>query len=238
MTTEPIETTQQVLLPFYLCVDVSYSMSAARPDGQSPIKSANGIATEVRDSLYVHPLLIDMVRFAIVDFSDDAQTVIPLCDLTKIDKDDMPTLTVRGGTSFAVAFRQLRNQIDSDVRQMKADGHKVHRPAVFFLTDGEPTDDDAAWRQALAELTDPTFAARPNIIPFGVADAKKQLLDQIAFPQGKMRSFVMREGADAATAIKQMAEMLIGSMVASGNSVTMGSGGGFIPPEDEDGDWL
>ena len=65
---------------------------------------------------------------------------------------------------------------------MKADGHKVHRPAVFFLTDGEPTDDDAAWKQAFSELADPAFQARPNVIPFGVADAQKKVLDQIVHP--------------------------------------------------------
>jgi uncharacterized protein YegL len=235
--------TQQLLLPFYLAVDVSYSMSVTdnRPDASPPIAAANTIVSHVRDSLYVNPLLIDKVRFAMVDFSDDAQTVIPMCDLTKMATDDIPTLVVRGGTSFAAAFLKLRSQIDSDVRQMKADGHKVHRPAVFFLTDGEPTDPDSEWKQAFAELTDPSFSARPNVIPFGVGDAQKQVLDQIAFPQGKMRSFVMREGANAAEAIKQMAELLIGSVIASGNSVTMGGssgGGGFIPPEDEDGDWL
>jgi uncharacterized protein YegL len=235
-------TTEQLLLPFYLAVDVSYSMSVqpTTPDTVSPIAAANTIVASVKDALVDNPLLIDKVRFAMVDFSDDAQTVIPLCNLAQVANDDIPVLTVRGGTSFAAAFAKLRSQIDSDVRQMKADGHKVHRPAVFFLTDGEPTDSDAEWKQAFAELTDASFSARPNVIPFGVGDAKKLVLDQIAYPQGKMRAFVTREGANAAEAIRQMAELLIGSVIASANSVAVGgsSGGTFIPPDDEDGDWL
>jgi uncharacterized protein YegL len=194
----------------------------------------------IKDALDENPILGDKVRFALIDFSDDAQVKIPLCDLMKVDNGSLPTLTPRGGTSFAAAFSSLRQQIDSDVRQLKADGHQVHRPTVFFLTDGEPTDPEQSWRQAFADLTDPSFKARPNVIPFGVADAQKAILDQLVHPAGKMRSFVARQGSDAAAAVRSMAELLIGSIIASANSVsTDGALGAFVPPDpDEEEVWL
>ncbi|MDT5024938.1 MAG: hypothetical protein QOE61_1364, partial [Micromonosporaceae bacterium] len=93
--------------------------------------------------------------------------------------------------------------------------------------------------------TDPSFKARPNIILFGVGDATKAMLDPWVFPkQGKspkpMRSFVAQDGVDAGVAVKQIAEVLISSVVSSAQSVTTaGGGGGFIPPTDDDlSDWL
>ena len=238
--TELVEQQQQLVLPFYVLADVSFSMTAKTADGGTQLDAVNKIVHAVKDALEVHPLLSDKVRFALVDFSDEARTQIPLCDLLKVDRSAIPVLTPRGGTSFVAAFRALRQQIDADVRQLKADGDKVHRPAVFFLTDGEPTDQDSDWERAFAELTDSSFKPRPNIIPFGVGDAKKALLDRVAYPPGKMRSYITRDGVDAGDAIRSMAEKLIGSVIASASSIsTEGDAGGFIPPdEDEDGVWL
>lgn len=234
----------QLVLPFYVVADVSYSMTqqTPTPDGPStpPIDTLNTVVLAIKDALDENPILGDKVCFSLIDFSDDARTQIPLCDLMKVSPDDIPVLQCRGGTSFAAAFTALRQQLDSDTRLMKGDGKKVHRPAVFFLTDGEPTDEDGKWQQAFAELTDPSFRARPNVIPFGVGQAKKELLDQLVYPVGRMRSFVTRDGADPADAIRSMAEMLIGSIIASANSISVGGeSGAFVPPDTDENDvWL
>lgn len=237
--------TEQLVLPFYVLTDVSYSMTQTHqtsPDGphKTPLEAVNEVVPALKDALDENPILGDKIQFALVDFSDDAQTKIPLCDLLKVDTASIPTLTARGGTSYAAAFRAMRQQIDSDVRQLKADGYKVHRPAVFFLTDGEPSDSEADWLAAFGELTDSSFKARPNIIPFGVGEAKKVVLDKIAYPQGRMRSFIAKDGVDPADAIRSMAELLISSVIASANSMSAdGTAGGFVlPDEDEDEVWL
>lgn len=233
---------EQLVLPFYVLADVSYSMTQkpATPDGLAPLDTLNTVVPAIKDALDESPILSDKIRFSLMDFSDDARTQIPLCDLLKVPAQSIPKLAGRGGTSFAAAFVAIKKQIDSDFRQLKADNHKVHRPAVFFLTDGEPTDPDGEWQAAFAELTSSSFKARPNIIPFGVGDAKKVLLDQLVYPVGKMRAFLVREGADPASAIRSMAEILIGSIVASANSISEdGESGGFVlPDDDEEGVWL
>jgi uncharacterized protein YegL len=232
-----------LVLPFYVVADVSYSMTqngAGGTPGATPLQTLNTFVPALKDALDVNPILGDKVRFSLVDFSDDARTQVPLCDLMKVANHDLPELVARGGTSFAAVFTALRQQIESDTRQLKADGNKVHRPTVFFLTDGVPTDPDGEWQRAFGELTDPSFKARPNVIPFGVGDATKALLDQIVHPSGRMRSFVSRDGIDAAQAVRSMAELLIGSIIASANSITAaGDSGGFVPPDaDEDSAWL
>jgi uncharacterized protein YegL len=225
-------------LAFYLLVDVSYSM-----DGE-PLRAVNQILPEVADAIEESPTLGDVVRVGAVDFADDAQTVVALDDVRNIKT--LPTFTARGGTSYAAAFRQLKKDIERDMAQMKGDGYKMYRPAVFFLTDGEPTDDPGTLNAAYAELTDAGFKARPNIIPFGVQKGMdKSLLDRWVYPKpsdsGKpMRSYIYNGGGDAASAIKQIAEVLISSIVASANSVSVaGTAGGFVPPDDEDlDDWI
>lgn len=235
--------TEMLVLPFYVVVDVSYSMTMPQKnsaDGRTPLQAGNDIVKEVKSALDVAPILSDKIRFSLVDFSDDAQVVIPMCDLSRVETNDIPVLAPRGGTSFAAAFTLLKQQISIDVAQLKADGHKVYRPAVFFLTDGEPSESDAVWKAAFSALTDPSFKERPNVIPFGVADAQKTTLDQLVFPQGKMRSFLAK-GDDPSAAIRQMSEKLIGSVLASANSIhSAGTSGGFIlTEEDEDDDaWL
>lgn len=238
--------TEMLVLPFYVVVDVSYSMTVQPPmlDGvasKTPLEAGNEIVQKVRVALDLTPLLGDKVRFSLLDFSDDAQVVIPMCDLTKVPVGDIPTLTARGGTSYAAAFQLLQHQIPIDVAQMKAEGHKVHRPAVFFLTDGEPTDADAIWKSAFADLVSPSFKERPNFIPFGVAEAKKEILDQLVYPTNRMRSFVQRAGADPADAIATMAEKLVSSIIASASSIQSdGMGGTFVLPDDDEdeGLWL
>lgn len=215
------------LLPFYLVVDVSASMSGAKLD------AANRILPRVLDALADAPILGDKVRFGLVDFSDDARVVLPLCDLLERGV-TLPTLTTRGGTSYGAAFRLLRGEIESNVRQLKADGFAVHRPAVFFLSDGAPTDREADWEQAFRELTD--FSMFPNVVPCGVDGANPGVLRTVIHPAegGKrMRMYLMDEGENPAEAIGMVAEVLISSVLASGASMAKGSSG-IMLPEAED----
>lgn len=238
------------ILPFYLVIDVSWSM-----DGDQ-LESANKIMPELSDALARDPILTDKVRFALIDFAGDAQVQLPLCDL--LDPDVvLPGLTCRGATSYAAAFRLLRKEIEANVTQLKADGFSVHRPAVFFLTDGVPTDTEDEWTSAFRELTEYDrqakvgFAMYPNVIPFGVKDADPQVLRRLVHPAGgtkPSRMYLMDEGNSAAQAIAGMAEIMISSVLSSGANLA-GGDSGLIHPDpadlpsgvkaaDADGDFL
>jgi uncharacterized protein YegL len=228
---------QILTLAFYLLVDVSYSMAGP------PLDAVNKIIPEVMDALEASPTLADVVRVGAIDFADDSRSALRLGDLRDVKK--IPQFRERGGTSYAAGFRELRKEIGKDVAQLKQDGYKVYRPAVFFLTDGAPTDDAATLQTAFAELTDEKFKFWPNIIPFGVAAATKTMLDPWVFPKAgdskkPMRSYVYAGQGDAATAITQLAEILISSIMASAQSVgDGGQAGTFIPPDEDDlDDWI
>jgi uncharacterized protein YegL len=222
------------LLPFYLVIDVSYSMQGEK------LEAANNVMPTLIDALAQNPILGDKVRFGLIDFSDDAQVLLPLCDLLDDDL-RLPSLSVRGATSYATAFHALRQQIEKDVNQLKGDGYSVHRPAVFFISDGSPTDDTAVWQAAFRDLTDydrqsgSGFSMYPNMIPCGVG-AEPKVLQQLIHPSTgnkQMRMYLMDNGTEPADAIRAMAEILVTSVVNSGNSMAGGSSGIVLPEDSE-----
>ncbi|GAA0447093.1 hypothetical protein Aca07nite_57730 [Actinoplanes capillaceus] len=244
MTTSATDThgdDRLLVLPFYIVVDVSLSMSVPQGGDKSAIQAANEILPTVIDGIEASPTLGDVVRLGAVDFSDDARVVLRLDDVRNVNP--IPQFTVRGATSYAAAFRLLRQEIEKDYAQLRGDNYKAYRPAVFFITDGEPTDEQSDIVAAYNDLTDPSFKLRPNLIPFGVGTATKDQLDQWVYPKEgskkPMRSYVMRDGADPAKAITKVAEILLSSVIASAQSVSeQGSAGGFVlDDEDLDSDW-
>lgn len=213
------------LLPFYLLIDVSYSMQGPKMD------SANAIMPSVVDAIAKNPILSDKVRFGVLDFGTDAQVQLPLCDVLDPDL-TLPDLKPRGTTSYAKAFRLLREEIESNVKQLKADGFAVHRPAVFFLSDGMPNNDD--WMSAFAELTGiPTY---PNVIPCGVDEADGSVLAKLVHPavgEKAMQLYMMDQDQNPASAINSIAEILVSSILASGESINDGRSGIVLPPKED-----
>ena len=99
-------------------------------------------------------------------------------------------MVARGGTSFAAALTLLRSEIAANIKQLKADGFVVHRPAVFFISDGEPTDRTDVWQTAFRELiSDPVAAIERMYRSFGIEatpEASARMRAWIAAnPQGK-----------------------------------------------------
>src|SRR5208282_5876538 len=128
------------LLPFYLLCDESGSMTG------SPIDAINDSLPKLHHEIGSNPAVADKTRFCLIGFSDRAEILLSLSDLSTVT--EMPELQANGGTSYAKAFDTLRETIDRDVAQLKSEGHEVYRPAIFFLSDGLPNDDwHAAYQQ-------------------------------------------------------------------------------------------
>jgi uncharacterized protein YegL len=219
-----------VVLPFYLLCDVSYSM-------ESEIGNLNAALFRIRDGLAQQPILADKVRFGVLDFSDDARTVVPLSDFAAVSLPAAP-LQTRGATSYAAAFRALQATIDADMAAGDP-RFRFFRPAVFFLTDGYPNDHDD-WQRAFADLTqyDPATGRGnkryPLVVPFGFGDADAQLLSTLVHPQNRSNLYMART-IDAAAAIEQMTRAMLVSMLQSGRSASTARPAHVLPTQQDVG---
>ncbi|MFI0487227.1 VWA domain-containing protein [Actinomadura sp. 9N215] len=200
------------VLPFYLVCDESWSMSG------EPIKAINDSLPRLHEEIGSNPVVADKTRFCLISFSQEAQVLLELSDLSEVTQ--IPQLTADGGTSYSSAFDLLRSTIEADIDRLKAGGHQVLRPAVFFLTDGQPND-SADWDMAYRRVIDPAWGPRPNILAFGFGDVNSETLKQIA----TVRAFISDETLTPDQALKEFAQSLIRSIVRSGTSG--GSDGGM-----------
>jgi uncharacterized protein YegL len=187
------------ILPLYVVCDQSYSMADhldALNDGLSQLHVAVG----------TDPVVADRTRFCLIGFSGSATVLQPLCRPS--DVMGLTDLTTEAATNFGAAFTLLRTTIQDDVDRLKAASHQVYRPAVFFLSDGHPTD-PANWPAAYARLVDPDWPARPNIIAFGIGDADAATIGRI----GTFQAFMSHGGVSPADALLGFAYALTTSVV-------------------------
>ena len=220
-----------VLLPFYVCVDVSFSMAG------EPLNAAQELFPELVDALSSDPILSDLARVSLVEFSDSCDVLIPLGDPRDIVS--FPGLRAQSGTNYGELFKRLRQNIYSDVNALKQDGYRVYRPMVFMITDGAPTDTD--WHfdfKLLTEYDRRTGEGNrlyPTVVPFGVGNADLDVLRECTHPPRRSRFYVARDGVTAAQAIAEMTKLILSSVVASTASVAHGDGLVLIQPPPESG---
>jgi uncharacterized protein YegL len=201
------------VLPIYFVGDESHSMAGA------PMAAVNQGLIDLRDEVAKHPLIGKKVRFGVVTFADTAETRLELSELN--EELILPSLSPRGrGTSYASAFEALRHMIPGDIALLKGSGYQVHRPTVFFLSDGLPTEKEANWQAALSALKDDQFRQRPNILAFGVGDADPAIIAQLA--TAPRYAFAMTDGVSTAGAIAEFAASMLNSMVASAERLDRG----------------
>jgi uncharacterized protein YegL len=167
--------------------------------GQSGfIAAMNQALPEVHAALAGDSMGFDHVRLSIIAFSDNAEVLLPLCKVT--DVADTPRITESGLTNFGTAFNLLQSSIENDVNSMKGEGFRVYRPLVFFMSNGEPSDN---WELAYKGLTNQTF--RPHIMSFGFECADAIILAKIA----TVGFYVGHDDADAG---HTLADVMISSL--------------------------
>ena len=197
----------QQVLPFYLVCDESSSMSGV------PVQAINDSLPKLHTEIGSNPVVADKTKFCLIGFNHQAQVLLPLSDLSSVSS--IPGLNADGGTDYSSAFDLLYNTIASDVAQLKANGDQVYRPAVFFLSDGQPGDD---WSVAYQRLTDPSWPLHPNILAFGFGSVHATTLQQVA----TVRAYIADGSMGPDAALREFATSLIQSIVNSGSKPTSG----------------
>jgi uncharacterized protein YegL len=204
----PMVETRGVLLPAYVVADESGSMAPYQSE------LGGGVAS-LCEGLRAEPMIAAKLRLAVLGFSDDVQVRLAVADMRT--ETTVPQLAIRGLTNYRAVFDDLLWRIPADVKWLRGEGYKVHRPVVFFLSDGVPTD-GPAWRGPHAVLTDrKQTPAAPNIIACGIGDAQAQTMIEVA--TSPQFAFVAKSGADVGRAISEFFHSLTASLVASGQAL-------------------
>ena len=199
------------VLPFYVVCDESSSMA-----GES-IDAVNQGIGELFRTIHSDPIVDERIRVGIVTFNDTARVLLPLTRLSDISS--TPGCVATGSTSYASVFRLLKTQIESDIPPLKTEGFRVHRPMIFFISDGSPNLED--WQTAYAELTDQSFAFRPNIVSFGVAGAPASVIKEVSTPmtvgseKRQSFAFLAEQGANPGAALNEIMK-IIGTILGGG----------------------
>ncbi|MGS2619256.1 vWA domain-containing protein [Micromonospora sp. LZ34] len=195
------------LLPVYMVADESFSMS-------DYIGNLNEGLAQLHDALLGEPMAAAKVRFTILGFSDDVQLRLAMADLRR--ENELPQLEARNGTAYGKVFEDLRARLPADVASLKGQGYVVHRPAVFFLSDGQPTDGNG-WRKTRDQLVDQNVTkAAPNIIACGIGDVKPQTMLDVAT---KQEYAFVSTGSDLGAEIAKFCAALTKSIVKSGRTI-------------------
>ncbi|KAA9392882.1 VWA domain-containing protein [Kocuria coralli] len=193
------------VLPFYLVCDESWSM-------EDSIGHMNQALVELHKEIASNPVVADKTRLSLIGFAGDAETLLPLSDLS--DLETMPGLACRdGGTNFRAAFAATRTQIEDDVRLLKGDGMTVLRPVCFFLSDGAHNAHED-WRKEYTDLISPEFGPHPNIVAFGLGDAEPDAIRRI----GTFKAFMAADSISPADALREFVGSLTRSIVKSGSA--------------------
>jgi uncharacterized protein YegL len=199
------------VLPFYVVCDESSSMI-----GES-IEAVNAGIGELFRTIHGDPVVDAKARVGIITFNDQANVLLPLTQLSLITQS--PGCVASGSTSYASVFNLLKKQIETDIPRLKSEGLRVHRPMVFFMSDGQPNAED--WQSPLAQLTDANFHFHPNIVSFGVAGAEPSVIKEVSTPltvgAGKKQSFAFlaQDGVNPGSALREIMKFITGTIIAS-----------------------
>lgn len=197
------------VLPIYFVADESGSMGA-------DINEINTGLQSLLDEIRMNPFAAANVRFSIIGFDNEARLYLSNADMRYVE--EMPTLSARTTTYFSTAFDLLNQQIPEDVANLKAEGYRVNRPAVFLLTDGYPMEDDL-WQEALNDLCNAPH--HPNILAFGIGQSDARIIAQIATQ--KNYAFQAAQGANTGRMLSEFMSSLTQSVISSGASVASGN---------------
>ncbi|KJK55341.1 VWA domain-containing protein [Kitasatospora sp. NPDC085895] len=197
-----------VLLPAYVVADESGSMAPYQRE------LGDGVAS-LCEGLRAEPMVAAKLRLAVLGFSDDVQVRLAVADMRT--ETTVPRLVIRGVTNYRAVFEDLLQRIPGDVKWLRGEGYRVHRPVVFLLSDGQPTD-GSSWHAPHAELTDrDRTPTAPNIIACGLGDARAQTMVDVATrPEF---AFLAKSGTDVGRAISEFFHSLTMSLVASGHAL-------------------
>lgn len=228
------------LLPLYLVLDSSASMNG------EPFKAALSFVPKLLEAMQDNPTVADKVRLEVITFDSTARVAATLSDKNDLENWYLSNKDMQAegsSTNYTNVFKLLKQEVERGVatitsEKINGEFYKTYRPAVFFITDGDPVgDNETAIAQAFNDLTDENFIdskgrqIRPNIFVVGVGDATKEKLEKYGASRYKRSEYTIhnseavlvrtiRDGVDftPASVLSSVVPKLVSSIISSTNT--------------------
>jgi uncharacterized protein YegL len=154
----------------YLVLEESSALS------EHSISAINQAIPEIHRVISIDPLMNKSVRVSIVSFSDSAEVLLPLSNLSEVV--EFPGLVAKGNVNHRELFLKIQEVLIHDFSRLSHSVKHYARPFVFILAASNPTDE--SWREQRERLiNDPRFH-NPHIVVLGVGEAKASIMVDIA----------------------------------------------------------
>lgn len=205
----------QLVMPFYLICDVSFSM-------YREMEALNEGVKRLRRAIVAEPVVDDVAQVCIMTFSDTAKVIVPMGPMSE---SEIPELEPENATNYGAAFRALAQAIEQDSARLREQGYRIYRPCTFFLTDGLPTDRN--WHKTFTntltydQQTGRGMKAHPIFVPFGFRDAQEEILGQLAYPPDRATWYHAKSAA-IEIVLKGVLDIIMKTVVTSGRSAGAG----------------
>ena len=189
------------VLPVYLICDTSLSMTYRVEKDKKRIDVLNEAITNLFVEILDLNETTSRVEVCVISFNDSPHLVLPL---QAIDPEmQWEPLKPGGETEVAKALKFFNERLSIDEKNRA--GLPSCRPVAFIITDGEPTDHEAQWKNECKRLAS-EYSLAPRIVPCLVAEPSDKLIETITVFYGKDLSGVSgqisTDGKDIAQAIR------------------------------------
>lgn len=189
-------------LPTYLVFDTSGSMGKHE-------KLLNDTLEFLYNTVVESPRVSEFAHMSIISFNSSAEVVVEMTDIQ--DLQAIPQFSCAGRTSYSAAFDLVRQRIDEDIPKLNSSGKAVLRPAVFMMTDGNPTEDESQWLQSFQHLVAPDWRRHPHVITWGFGGADRTVLSKVA----TKGAFIADQHTGDKQAITEVITSMLRTLVAS-----------------------
>lgn len=217
-----VDRDRKFAMPFYLVCDVSTAM-------YDEMDVLHREVTQIWEMIK-GGITDDVIFICVMTFADQADVLVRLTQMSECD--GIPEFVYGDQAHYGVAFRKLARVIEQGCAGLNRAGWRIYPPCVYFLTDGDPHDDDwyDTFRRTLTDrsslpsnLISVGVPARNPLIfvPFGFGDARVNTLRKMAYPPSVSRWY--HNSSDKfEDAVSELLELIGKSLGDSGMSSMTG----------------
>jgi len=159
-----------------LLLDTSGSMAG------DPIIRLNQALRDFKDQLNMDELANKRVDIAIVEFNESVNIIQPF---TPISQMTPVTLEAKGSTSMGAGINLAIDILKERNRFYATLGTPCHKPWIFMITDGEPTDDLDLAKKRIIEEEGKGSHGKLKFFALGVPGFKREVLIDLTRHQGE-----------------------------------------------------